>query len=154
VDHKSLNNYNGGLLFFNTVEATHIKDIYTKKSLEKLISERGLHIGHTYILNNLPYLNGIFDLKRSSVTLSDSWIQFISALSQKVRENKIWNPTMGKFIERVQRILNIDIHIIIGGLLIINNNESPIHDFKIFIGSDGYKVLNLGPGQCVKLDLV
>ena len=90
-------------------------------------------------LLRVDHLVGIFDLKRSSLALSDSWIQFTSALSHKVREKKVWNPTSGEFIERLKFILNIETHIIIDGLLIINNNESPVHDFKIFKGSEGAK---------------
>lgn len=131
-NHQSINNYSKGLLFFNTIETTHIKDIYTDKLLNKLIGSSGLHIGHTYILNSLPYINGIFTRSKTSIELSKEWIHFTESLSAKIKNGAVWNPNMGEFTERVKQVLNIEVKYAGDELIVTNNNNADVIDFTLF----------------------
>lgn len=99
---------NGDMLMFSTFEATHIKDIYSREALDKLIDAYGLHIGHTYILNDLPYLANIFSYHEKKLVLSSKWIEFTDALSGYVKNEIIWNPNMCELIYRIISFMNIE----------------------------------------------
>lgn len=85
----------GELMLFTTMEAVHTRDMYGPAALDRLVHERGVHIGHTYLLNRLPYIAGIFE--RKTGRLSHSWNQFVDVLASQVRGGQIWNPTAGEF---------------------------------------------------------
>lgn len=123
----------GNMFMFSTFETTHVKDIYNKEALDKLINEYGLHIGHTYILNDLPYLSGIFSQEKGKLKLSEKWIQFTEALSSKVNQRVIWNPNMGEFIERLKLLLNIEFKWISSANFIIENKNKTIVNGFTFI---------------------
>jgi hypothetical protein len=90
------------LLLFASAEVLHTSDAYTPASLERLVAERGLHIGHTYLLNRLPYLAGIFTAPNGPYHLSRYWIEMLDALTDSVRAGRIWNPTMSELAEWVR----------------------------------------------------
>jgi len=124
----------GDLLMFSTFETTHVQDIYNKKALDTLIEEYGLHIGHTYILNDLPYLSGIFTKEKGQLRLSNKWIKFTEDLSKYVQEEKIWNPNMGEFIQRLKSIANIEFRwISTRNFFIQNKNNYNVPDFTFII---------------------
>jgi hypothetical protein len=81
------------LLLFTTMEAVHTRDMYSPGALDRLVRERGLHIGHSYLLNRLPYIAGIFERKTGRLT--HSWNQFVDSLASLVRTGRLWNPTAG-----------------------------------------------------------
>jgi len=85
--------YKAGLLLFASQEVVHTKDAYTPAMLDELIAANGLHIGHTYILNNQPYIDGVFSGSR----LSAQWLAFVDYLSAQVRQGTVWNPNMKEF---------------------------------------------------------
>jgi hypothetical protein len=85
--------YKAGLLLFASQEVVHTKDAYTPAMLDELIAANGLHIGHTYILNNQSYIDGIF----SGSKLSAQWLAFVDYLSAQVQQGKVWNPAMKEF---------------------------------------------------------
>jgi hypothetical protein len=124
----------GDLLMFSTFETTHVQDIYNKKALDTLIEEYGLHIGHTYILNDLPYLSGIFTKEKGQLRLSNKWIKFTEDLSKYVQEGKIWNPNMGEFIKRLKSLVNIEFRwISTRNFFIENKNNYIVPDFTFII---------------------
>jgi hypothetical protein len=124
----------GDLLMFSTFETTHLKDIYNKNALNRLISEYGLHIGHTYILNDLSYLNNIFNAQSGKKTLSKEWIDFMGALSQYVKNKEIWNPTMAEFVKHLTGVLNVEITYISGCRVKIENHRNAVvRDFTLLI---------------------
>jgi len=132
----------GDLLMFSTFETTHIKDIYNKAALDKLIAEYGLHIGHTYILNDLPYLSNIFSVKNKQLHLSQEWIRFTETLSSYIREGKIWNPNMGELIQRLKSLLHIEFHWLSAAKFVINNNNPyDIPDFTFIIPASSHAVV-------------
>lgn len=94
-------------LLFTTMEAIHTKDIYTPRALECLIAERGLHIGHSYLLNELPYIAGIFNTGARERRLSPEWLRFVAALSDAANGERLWNPCVSDlllFMRDVQHV--------------------------------------------------
>ena len=82
------------LLLFVTAGCAHARDVYTVRALSRLVRERGIHIGHTYILSRLPYLAGVLKANGSSLCLQRTWLEFMDALSQAVSAGQVWNPTL------------------------------------------------------------
>jgi hypothetical protein len=152
ANHQTINNWKNELLFFNTIETTHNKDIYTRKQLDKLISSRGLHIGHTYILNSLPYLNGIFDIKKNKLKLSKEWIEFTNYLSEKIKANEIWNPNMSEFVERIKSILDVEYYLTEDGLKAINNSDKNINELKFFQSNESELIFNIPANTEIKIN--
>jgi hypothetical protein len=89
------------LMLFTTTEALHLRDVYSKKALDHLLTERGLHFGHCYILNQLPYIAGIFERGVHPCRLTEEWTRFLGVLKEAVRAGRIWNPTAGELVEWV-----------------------------------------------------
>jgi hypothetical protein len=90
-----------GLCLFASQEVVHTADAYTDAALERLLQGRGLHIGHCYLLNRLPYLAGTFTTDGKD--LDGAWVAFLDALTAVVAEGRLWNPTMGALAEWVRR---------------------------------------------------
>ncbi len=82
-------------LLFATIEGVHTRDIYTPDALDRLLSERGLHVGHCYLLNRLPYIAGVFERGTEPGRLTDAWTEFIASLDRSVASRRLWNPTAG-----------------------------------------------------------
>jgi hypothetical protein len=118
---------NGDLLFFSTQEAVQIDETYKPATLDKLIREKGLHIGHTYILNKLPYINGIF-AKGKQNTIAGYWTNFTSYLSDKVKEGIVWNPNMSDFVDHIRDLQSIKLSYTSEKSLILVNSSS--HDIE------------------------
>ncbi len=122
------------LLMFYTFEATHLLDIYQQKALRNLVSEYGTHIGHTYILNDLPYINSIFTKRDQQYYLADKWVCFLEAISDYVKEKIIWNPTMGEYARYVLLLQNIKINYLAENKIsITNNNDLIVEGYTIVI---------------------
>lgn len=84
-------------LLFVTGEVLHTRDVYSPAALQRLVLERGLHIGHCYLLNALPYVAGIFQPNR--LRLSTEWGAFLTALRTLNEAGKLWNPTLAELAE-------------------------------------------------------
>lgn len=108
------------MLLFATQEITQLDGIYTGEALDKLISEKGAHIGHTYILNDLPYIDGVFE-KKTTYRLSNYWVKFIDALAQRVKSGEIWNPTFAEFVDYVKKSCLVSLEYISDKTLIVHN---------------------------------
>jgi hypothetical protein len=124
----------GGFTYVSTFETTHLTDIYSKKSLDELINEYGTHIGHTYILNDLPYINHIFDGKKDNMRLSKKWVNFTELLSDCVNNSLLWNPNMGEYIEYISLLTNVSVdYISYNKISIRNNNPKSIEGYTLII---------------------
>lgn len=95
------------LLLFTTQETIHTKDIYTPDALNRLLDERGLHVGHCYLLNNLPYIAGIFDSSTAAPRLSTEWLRFIDLLSHVAQQNRVWNPVVSDLVEYMRLLQHV-----------------------------------------------
>ncbi|MEP7320112.1 MAG: hypothetical protein ABI921_15250, partial [Panacibacter sp.] len=124
----------GDLLMFYTFETTHLKDIYTKKALDVFIKEYGTHIGHTYILNDLPYINSIFKVKKGKYQLIPEWIQFLDILEGYVKSNHIWNANMGEYVHHIIQLSQVCItYISADSILIKNNNSAAFYGYTFIV---------------------
>ncbi len=94
------------ILMFTTQEVVHTSDIYTPAALAALVKEKGLHIGHTYILNQLPYINGIFTKDGS---LKKEWTVFTERLKELAATKAIWNCNMGELTAYIKTLSLLDI---------------------------------------------
>lgn len=124
----------GDILMFYTFETTHLVDIYNKKSLDKLVQENGTHIGHTYILNDLPYINSIFKKVNNQYTLAEKWIEFLDALQEKIKTKEVWNPNMGEYATYNIALQNILVEYTSEGSCLIKNNNDKNIDGFVFMG--------------------
>lgn len=129
----------GDLLMFYTFETTHLQDIYTSKALDKLVNEYGTHIGHTYILNNLPYINAIFKTSKGKYELSPKWIAFLDVLEASVKNNKVWNPGMGEYADHIIKLSQVCISHLSECSVSISNNNSRAFDGYTFIVPANFK---------------
>lgn len=82
-------------LLFATVEVVHTRDAYRPAALQRLVQTRGLHVGHCYLLNQLPYIAGIFEAEPGPPALGAPWLAFLDALEAEVAAGRVWNPSMG-----------------------------------------------------------
>jgi hypothetical protein len=82
------------LVLFTTLEAVHLRDAYTVGAVDRLLNERGLHVGHCYLLNVLPYIAGVFESGSNGTRLSAVWTRFVGHVSSLVRARRLWNPTL------------------------------------------------------------
>jgi hypothetical protein len=83
-------------LLFATQEVLHLRDAYTPEAFERLIDERGLHVAHTYLLNTLPYVAGMFSPDHSEPRLAPAWLGALDSLTTEVASGRLWNPTVGE----------------------------------------------------------
>lgn len=81
---------------FSTMEDVHARDILTREALDGLLIERGLHVGHCYLLNNLRYIAGLFEGTGGNIRLTKEWSEFVHYLSDMVRSGRIWNPCVSR----------------------------------------------------------
>jgi hypothetical protein len=96
------------LALFITLEVVHTQDAYTDKAISRLLNERGLHVGHCYLLNRLPYVAGMFERDSSSPRLTETWLRFIDDLEEQVRSGRLWNPTvteLAEWLRAAQRVV-------------------------------------------------
>ena len=120
------------LIIFTSQEVVHTQEAYTPAALNKLTAEKGLHIGHTYLLNTLPYINGVFDKKTKQ--LNSEWSIFVDALSKKVRSGSIWNPDMQEFVAYNKQLSAlIFTHSPPRSLLVTNNDTKPVEGLTFII---------------------
>lgn len=121
-------------LLFCTNEVLHICDVYNEKSLNCLIREKGIHIGHTYLLNTIPYLNGLFKNQDVNITLKPKWSRFVRHFQHKVSTNVLWNPVISELGEWTRAMQFVSILLVnSGSVKIINNYSQDIHDFTLLI---------------------
>ncbi len=122
------------LLFFSTKEAVHTRDIYTLDAINRLIEARGLHVGHCYLMNNLPYIAGLFARGSSDLQLTAGWTEFVKDLAELVRSGRIWNPTAGDLTMWMRDMQSVSLFPASPGEVILENSSPrPLHAFTLLI---------------------
>lgn len=119
--HKMNNN---DFCIFQTVEMVDFKKSLYAQNIDVLIKESGLFIAHTYFSVAMKHYHG--RLFKSDTMLDDEVVQNFMYLSQKIDENKIWNPTLSQLLSFLNvyetTIFDIDEN---GNIIMKNNNEIP-----------------------------
>lgn len=83
-------------LLFATQEVLHLRDAYTPAAFERLVHERGMHVAHTYLLNTLPYVAGMFSPNDGEARPAPAWQRALDSLTEEVAAGRVWNPPVGE----------------------------------------------------------
>jgi hypothetical protein len=128
----------GDLYLFATVEVLHVRDEYTPGALAELVRRRGLHIAHCYLLNELPYIAGIFSSRDGArPSLAREWLDFLDALTAGVAAQSVWNPTMGELTEWLTAAQRIALYPDgPGRVLLAHDLERPVRDVTLLLPPD------------------
>ncbi|HTO93620.1 MAG TPA: hypothetical protein VMM80_04590, partial [Bacteroidota bacterium] len=124
----------GDLSLFATIEGVHTRDIYTPRALNRLVAERGLHIGHTYLLNDLPYIAGLFARGTGAGRISAEWMRFVDSLAHAVASGSVWNPPAGELTRWMMSLERVAV--VPAGthrLHIVNSAPAPVTDFTLLL---------------------
>ncbi len=122
------------LLLFTTLEVVHTSDVYTPEAVERLLAERGLHIGHCYLLNELPYLAGVFATGGGALALASPWIDFLDHLAAAVRAGRAWNPPMGDLAAWVRALQFTSVVDVARTTVRVDNaSDSPVTGFTLLL---------------------
>ena len=108
-------------VLFVTSEALHIRDVYTRGALNRLLDERGIHIGHCYLLNRAPYIAGIFRSDTDDPRLVSEWVTFLGALAESCSSGRLWNPTMAELAAWIRAMQHVSIETLDDNTLCLTN---------------------------------
>lgn len=115
---------NEKFIVFQTLELLDFVEALDRKSIDKLVSEKGLFIGHTYFAVPMDYHDGrIFTSEGKINAIVD---KNFSYLGEKIKEEQIWNPTLvelAAYWKKVQSVvLDMDEN---NKIIVTNNSEIP-----------------------------
>ncbi|MFW0737251.1 hypothetical protein [Flavobacterium sp. T12S277] len=82
---------------FQTLEMLDFRKSLSEENIQLLISEKGVFIAHTYFSVPMEYHAG--KLFSSPVQIDKKVDERFKSLSDKIKNNKIWNPTLTQLIE-------------------------------------------------------
>jgi hypothetical protein len=120
-------------LLFATLEVLHTEDAYIREAIERLIDERGLHIAHSYLLNRLPYIAGIFS-SPGAESLSSSWIEALQNIEEAVASRRLWNPPVGELAEWARAAQQVEVRIASDHALVLNNvSDECVADYTVLL---------------------
>jgi hypothetical protein len=123
------------LLLFTSSEVLHTRDAYTREALDRLLQERGLHIGHCYLLNTLPYVAGIFE--DGIGRLTREWTDFLNVLQEYVTAGRLWNPTLGDLADWMAAMQRVTcLHTQPAAVELANSLSTRISNFTLLLPRD------------------
>ncbi len=115
---------NKDFTIFQTVEMVDFKKSLQPQNIDLLIKESGLFVAHTYFSVDMKHYYG--KLFKNETTLDNEVAANFNYLSEKILENKIWNPTLSQLLHFYKlyesAIFEVDEN---GSIVIKNNNEIP-----------------------------
>lgn len=77
---------------FTTVRVTNLCDVYSPSSISSLIDEHGIHVGHTYLAADRPYMAGRAHLGGGEI--NPAWDGCTDAMLQGRAEGALWVTTL------------------------------------------------------------
>ena len=123
-------------LLFATTEVLHTRDGYTPEAIDRLVKSRGIHVGHTYLLNQLPYIAGLF-AEGAGPRFSDEWAEFVDALAAQVAAGAVWNPAVAPLAEWMRAMQQVEtIPLPQGGAIVHNRSNEVVRDFTLLLPRD------------------
>ncbi|MBC7641257.1 MAG: hypothetical protein H7174_02780 [Flavobacterium sp.] len=81
---------------FQTLEMIDFRTSLDKKNINLLIKESGIFIAHTYFSANAKHYSGKLFVQEN--ILDPEVVCNLEYLSDKIHENKIWNPTLSELV--------------------------------------------------------
>ncbi len=109
---------------FQTVEMVDFKKSLHPQNIDLFIKESGLFIAHTYFSVAMKHYQG--RLFKNESTLDEEVTTNFNYLSQKIVENKIWNPTLSQLLYffnlHETTFFDVDEN---GNIIMKNNHEIP-----------------------------
>lgn len=124
----------GEVLLYVTAEAAHAGDVYTADAVHRLVHDRGLHIGHCYLLNNLKYISGLFESNNGQLRLKLSWCSFLDALSKLVSTGRVWNPTAADLLLWLRSVQGVNcVPEGVSSIRLSNTGTRTIRDYTLLV---------------------
>lgn len=94
---------------FQTLELLDFVNALSKESIDKLVNEKGLFIGHTYFSVPMAYHDGrIFS---ENGTIQDAVSRNFTYLGEKIKQKEIWNPTLSELVEQWKKFQRVEFKI-------------------------------------------
>jgi len=107
---------------FQTIELVDLISGLSKKNTDLLIEESGLFIAHTYFSVDMKHHHG--KLFKDKSTIDENVAGNFEYLSKKIKQNKIWNPTVSDLIEHLEKFKKTIFDIDKKGIIFIKNNSN------------------------------
>jgi hypothetical protein len=96
---------------------------------DKLIDESGLFIGHTYFSVPMNYHEG--RLFTDEKEINEKVSQNFTYISEKIKENKIWNPTVLELVEHWKKFQNTKLELDSNNKIVLSSiNDLPFRFIK------------------------
>lgn len=106
---------------FQTIEMLNFKKSLSEKNIDLLINEKGVFVAHTYFSVPMEYHSGKLFL--SPTKIDEKVAERFRFLSEKIKNNEVWNPTLSELIEYWQGFEKIVFDIDIEGNLFEKSNS-------------------------------
>jgi hypothetical protein len=113
---------NEKFIIFQTLELLDFIETFNKKSIDLLISERGMFIGHTYFSVPMDYHDG--KILKSKGKINSKVEDNFKYLGEKITCNEIWNPTLSQLINFYNNYQNTYFDIDEKGTIFIIENQN------------------------------
>jgi hypothetical protein len=112
---------NEKLIIFQTLELLDFIEALDKKSIDKLIYEKGIFIGHTYFAVPMDYHDGrIFT---SEGKINPKVEENFAYLGEKIKEEQIWNPTLVALVAYWEKFQNVTFDMDENNKIVVTNNS-------------------------------
>ena len=106
---------------FQTLELIDFKKGLQSENIDLLIEQSGVTVAHTYFSANAKHYSGKMFSKENIIDVEVA--ENFKYLSKKIKENKIWNPTLSEFINYWSKFDDFILDIDENGKLIIQQNS-------------------------------
>lgn len=94
----TINNHQ--FVVFQTLDMVDFKSSLSQQNIDLLIDESGLFVAHTYFSVDMKHHHG--KLFKHTNSLDEKVVQNFNYLSQKIKENKVWNPTLTELLHHLE----------------------------------------------------
>lgn len=109
---------------FQTLEMLDFKKSLSQENINALINEKGVFIAHTYFSVPMKYHKG--KLFSTPKKIDKNVAERFKFLSNKIKSNEIWNPTLTELIEYWQGFEKVVIDVDDNGFVFLKNDSDLI----------------------------